>query len=110
MKEKPKPKAPVEDCLLYDEVISYIEEKYKIDTRDYSGMFKDGKHNPEKEYQDFWHLYCDDIAGNGSILYMSLNVDEDHNYPDWAKEILKLIKDEFGEYADEDTLSLWCEW
>ncbi len=69
----------------------------------------------EPEYQDFWHLYRDQIAGNGSYLWIGFEpLDEEYNpnnkysYPEWAKEILKLIKDEFS--PDGEDMKCWIEW
>lgn len=62
----------------------------------------------EPEYQNFWHLYCDDINGNDSFFYMYIGGDDDSedddsddDYPDWAKEILTLIRKEFASEEDE---------
>jgi hypothetical protein len=80
----------------YHQVISYIENKYQIDTRDCAG-----KHtgNPDAEYQDFWHWICDryDI-NNGSFFELDIadGLDYDGTYP-WVKDILTKLLDEFGE-------------
>lgn len=70
-----------------------------------------------RPYQDFWHLYCDEIAGNGSYMWLSFeplfeeyDPDDPYSYPDWAKEILRLIKDEFAPGENEWDLKCWVEW
>lgn len=59
-------------------------------------------------YCNFWQHFCDDNAGNGYEFYMGLEPKED--CPDWVKEILKLIKDEFGEYSDGEGIKFLIEW
>lgn len=62
----------------------------------------------QPEYQNFWHLYIDNINGNGSFFYMYIGENDD--YPDWAKEILALIKKEFGGTIDDDHLKFYVSW
>ena len=156
--KKPVPEKR-QDLLNYNDMIGYIEKKYKIDTRDYAGshkpetrdrclreackqvgvdyetlnedLTKANKKDPEVKkkreirikiheicdkltppYQDFWHLYCDGISGNGSEMFIGFGELEDGRkyYPEWAKEILRLIKKEFGEYIDGNELRCWVEW
>lgn len=151
--------------LNYNDMIDYIEKKYKIDTRDYAGshkpetrdrclreackqvgadyeivnedLTKADEKNPGVEkkleirrkiydiydkllppYQDFWHLYSLSISGNGSEMYIGFEeLEDDHEYypgeepyPEWAKEILRLIKKEFGKYIKDNELWCWVEW
>jgi hypothetical protein len=98
---KPKP-VERESILHYRDIIKYIEDKYKINVRDYAGHFV----TKDKPYLDFWH-YLDNkweeqLNSNGCEVY--LNLEEwlgAPETPDWVKEILLKIYDEFKEYIDD---------
>ena len=135
----------------YHQVIHYIEQKYKINVRDYANsdchfntwcdihglpqwdekgrdrgssqiFFTQYNHAPDGHaarppYQDFWHIYAEYIDGNGSYLYLSFEPlyptgdpddDEYPDYPDWAKEILTLIRDEFSPEGKD--MKCWVAW
>lgn len=87
----------------YHDVIDYIEKKYDIETRGY-------KKKEDGVYRDFWHWYidCSDIS-NGCYSHFGLYsflIDSTGYTPDWVKEILQLIYDEFK----EDEMLFWIEW
>lgn len=98
--EKPiqKTQKPAYD---WNECVSYIEEKYNIDIRNYAKKtFGQGKESDNAPYQDFWHWICemnDDIR-SGCYIEMSLwNWLDDPDTETWIKEIIKMFVDEFGE-------------
>lgn len=119
-KPTPKPRKALYD---YSEVISYIERKYKIDTRDYAGRWKetDSVKREAIPYQDFWHWVvdhnevhngCDIVLDSGQLFHeLSLcKSDEDYKTfykycPKFVLEIMKLIQDEFG-----DEVECWVSW
>src|SRR6267142_900499 len=89
----------------YTEVIDYIEKKYSINTRGYTpknGWTSEQLMNCKvglDPYLDFWHWVIErnDHLSNGSFFV--LYVDDEMSYPEtpeWVKEILQLLKDEFG--------------
>jgi hypothetical protein len=107
--KKPVPRQIHPDTLDYHDCVAWIEQKYKVDLRDYASHFKDR----DKPYLDFWHWLLDNDFSevhNGSFNLMSLNPGSAAaDPPDWVKEILKMFKDEF-DVDNEDELNFWIEW
>lgn len=100
----------------YFEVIKYIEEKYRIDTRDYYRKFSNesGCHD-YIPYCDYWHYLIDNIifeVTNGCTVILPVGqlTQEENEYtdhtPEWVKEISQLIYDEFG----EDEMNVYISW
>lgn len=104
---------------VYREVINYIEQKYNIKTDEYipkNGFTSeqlearssyDKKHD-QKPFLCFWHWVTDHHEiHNGS--HFTLWYDPDDEYvPDWAKEILKMIFDEFEpKHAEMEMYVSW---
>lgn len=96
-----KTQAPAYD---WNECVSYLEKKYKINIRDYSGSHSDDT----KPYQDFWHWICDmGEIWNGCYLEITFNEWlEDEDTPEWRKEIIRLFIKEFGDID----FRFWIEW
>lgn len=96
--DKPVAKHHHEPCLSYNEVIAYIEDKYRIDTRDYQRpSFADRDREGEDGYRDFWHWIldvCGDQVHNGAYFYLDVDGLKP-GAPLWVREILELIKKEF---------------
>ena len=113
----------------YNELIKYIETKYKLKTRDYYGCFSpsrewegptDKEGNPP--YADFWHWFIDCNGGNinnGCFAYIPSDLPwgeirddptcyEQGHTPKFVMEIIELLKQEFG--AEILTEKLWVEW
>lgn len=109
---KPSKRVPLPACYHYHDIISYIEKKYEINTRDYLGKFaRSWKKHPEDEkleYLDFWHwvIADNDDANNGSMIYIRLEESEDN--PPFVNEILALIRKEFP--REGEFLHCWVEW
>lgn len=64
----------------------------------------------EVPYLDFWHIHCDSLTGNGSELYICLDIEEYQTKDKWCAPILEYIKAEFAEYVEEDCINTWVEW
>lgn len=94
----------------YRQVIDYIEEKYKINVRDYAGKFAHPEIDDKVPYLDFWHWLIDhDFSDmyNGSYQWIWVTEHlENKKTPPWVKEILQKIYDEF----QEDDMQFWIEW
>lgn len=119
--QKPTKKQVVEDMLIYSQVIDYIEEKYDIRSRDLLGKRSSkGVHL----YVDFWHWFIDLSCNKGSLLpdgsvgFIPLSEKSAGHYSGWddinetkkeaIMDFLDILRDEFGEYADEDDiLQVW---
>ena len=41
---------------------------------------------------------------------MAIDFNKYNDAPDWVKEILDLVKKEFGEYVEDGYLDVWVEW
>jgi hypothetical protein len=107
-----KPKKQTKEYWDWRSVQKYVEAKYKICMEDYGGKFKNSKVNEEAPYLDFWHWIldrCDIHNGCYTTFYIKEWLDEkadgdeldEYVAPDWVKEILQLIYDEFGEMEME---------
>ncbi len=116
--KKPKPKHETKSSLNYNDCIHYIEEKYGIDTRDMAGSHKAAWPN-NIPYLDTWHWFLDNDFGelhNGSYQYLDINLTDwrGNPKPEHVQQVLKLISDEFGEYATgseaERLIEFWIEW
>ncbi len=94
----------------FHQVIDYIEKKYEISVRDYAGKFSNKTYDETTPYLDFWHWLIDgpfSEINNGSYQYLDLKYElENEDTPDWVKEILQKIYDEF----QEDEMEFWVEW
>lgn len=95
-----KPKKHKREYYNYNECKEYINKKYNINIEDYEGRFKDKNTNYDAKYLNFWHWLIERFnVHNGSIIEFDVEglLKESDDYtPIWAKEILKLFKDEFG--------------
>lgn len=111
--EKPVARHHDKPCLEYSEVIKYIEDKYKIKTRDYAGKFskdkgKDWDVNDTVPYQDFWHWVldvCGDQIHNPCYFYLPFDL----KCEPWVREILDKIAAEFPPDSDGG-LTFHCWW
>lgn len=118
--KKPNKKV-VKESLDYHEVIKFIEKKYKMDTRDYSGRHNG---NPDAAYEDFWHWLIDVHGGdihNGCYSYIPIDAlidstsdeyDESDaaDTPQFVKEILEMIKTEFHDDMTDGCLDVYIDW
>lgn len=114
-----KPEKKTSSYWVYREVIDYIEQKYNIQTRGYTP--KDGFTNEQledrsdydKKYNnkpdlDFWYWIINNNEINNGCLF-TLYYDPDDEYvPDWVKEILEIIFDEFEPEYDE--MEMYVSW
>jgi hypothetical protein len=91
----------------YHDITKYIEEKYKINTRDYKRKFL-AKKFTTTEYCDFWHWLIDGTdLHNNSFVNIPLYY---YNAPDWVQEILALYRKEFATTENQVYLRCWVEW
>lgn len=95
-----KPTPQTIQFLDYIQCQDYINEKYKVDLRNYAN--KTFMPDDTAPYQDFWHHLIDQNPEiqNGSFFTM-WPLDMDYVEP-WQQEIYRLFWDEFSEYADEN--------
>ena len=129
MKINKKPERQTTTHYEYNNIIQYIEEKYGIDSRDYYGSFNKKKAQPwtgeptkdsRPPYADFWHwvLEHNSECSNGSYIWFPGPLpfgeikDDPKCYtkghtPKFVMEIMKMIKDEFGDLTRE---RLWVSW
>jgi hypothetical protein len=99
--KKPVKKSHGEVCYDYNEMIDYIEHKYGIETRGY-------KQEVDGVYRDFWHWVLDhNNIHNGCYASFPEDWDDDY-YPEWTREIMRLIVAEF--YPDGEELDFWVSW
>lgn len=93
----------------YHEVMKYIQNKYGFDVRDYKGKFKGKAFDPNVEYCDFWHWYLDKHeVHNGCYSSLWLGWIDEPKTPDWVKEILVILRDEFS--PDGEEIDFWIAW
>ena len=111
---KPKKFRPMPEMLDYHKMMRYLEQKYSFEQHDVAGRFKD--RDIPKPYQNFWH-YVLDHCFYGEVhnpSHQCLDVQEkinDDMTPEWAKDIFKLIKKEFGDqFNREGELDVWVSW
>lgn len=119
MTELKKPEKKTSSYWTYREVINYIEQKYNIQTRGYSpknGFTSkqledrtdyDKKHNL-KPYLDFYHWVIDNYEVNNRCLFTLWYDPDDEHVPEWVKEILKMIFDEFEPERAE--MEMYVSW
>ena len=108
----------IKRCWNGKEMIECSDEEYERAKQDYydrCNKFNDWKKEVgEKPYQDFWHWFTEDNYGghNGSVMYFTFNriYNKEHIVPEWVQEILDMVKKEFGEYMEDDSLPVWVEW
>jgi hypothetical protein len=78
------------------EIENYLQEKTGRNFRDWAGKW-DKEKNDDIPYQDFWHWMLDNYEiTNGMIIDFTTDWDLEQPSESWVKEILTLIKDEFG--------------
>lgn len=113
--EKPQPKQH-KAYLDYHEVIDFIEDKYKIKTRDMAGVFTKNEKGELQvarnvEYLDFWHWLIDkhpEICNDSHFTIMTYNDFEYYRpIPDWVKSILDKIVAEFPPVNDGIEFHVW---
>jgi hypothetical protein len=122
-----KPKKVTRSYYGYNDIIDYIEFKYKIKTRGYTPKcgFTEKQIALEyrpKPYLDFWHWIIDYYeVNNGSSIYLDLvdnykykkesDADWDgdsEQRPRWVREIQKMIFDEFK--PKHGGMMVWIDW
>lgn len=91
-------------CYDYQQVIEWVESKYKFDARDY-------KREVDGKYKDFW-LFVVDGGEIHNGCYFGLpdlwTKDDDGEYsPWWVREILELIHKEFPDIEDQEVYLWW---
>lgn len=103
----------------YHEVIRYIEKKYDIKTDEYTpkagftseqleGRSKYDKENDRKPFLCFWHWIVDNHEIHNGSQFTLWYDPEDEYIPEWVKEIMKMIFDEFEpEYGEIDMRVSW---
>lgn len=93
----------------YEEIVDYIEAKYKVTLRGYPN-YKRGEKN-DYPYRDFWHFLCEEAEmADGGYQYIPLDYFEyDTATPEnqWVAEILEMFKTEFPELANDP---VWVSW
>lgn len=86
----------------------YIE-MYQLQRRNFEEWRKSND-IPEPEYLDFWHWFLDihdSLIHNGCFVNFGVRDGiESEDTPDWVREILKFIYNEF----QEDEMRVWIEW
>lgn len=93
-------------CYDWREVRDFINKKHRINMDDYLGKFSQG--NSEAEFLCFWHWLLDkhDEIRNGSRFDLFISDWLDSDEPEWVKDILQKIYDEFG----QDDMEFWVSW
>lgn len=111
--KKPKfiKRRPIMD---YNQMIDYIEQKYKIHTRDFAKKFVKGG-NIESEYLDYWHWLLDNCFSdihNGSSAYWNVKeIIDSEETPLWVKSITEKVYKEFHEVLDnKGGLEVLIQW
>jgi hypothetical protein len=108
--DKPVPKPPKGNLVVHwDEAEAWIETKHGVRIRDFAGRFFG---HPEAAYQNFWHsiLYHCGFIRPGGGSYFSLSLKPEDWEQDWERQIISLIKAEFGEYAQDDSIEFYIYW
>jgi len=110
--KKPKKYNPVEGVINYHDMMRYIDKKYDIDNRDYNRRFRGNK---GAKYLDFWHWLLDhcfyEVHNPCSATLNVIEMLEEDETPVWVREILTLIKIEFGDQFNEyGELNVWISW
>ena len=90
-----KPTKKTKEFYDYNEVVDYIEKKYKLEER--------------KSGDDFWKWLCEnhDWITNGCFFDIEFG-DEFYEPTENSKQILSKIQEEFA--RGEDSLEVWIEW
>jgi hypothetical protein len=65
---------------------------------------------PYLVYLDWITEHLGDNIINGKVYYLNLKEILSGNAPQWAKEITKMISDEFNQYTVNDELRIQIEW
>ena len=97
MKKLVKPKQYMEKYYEWNEMVDFIEGKYKCDIRDYANSIS--SLNDEIPYQDFWHelIEYNSEIGNNQIADIDFT-DMKKQYKDekWVRKICDMFIKEFG--------------
>ena len=97
----------------YSENIDFIEKKHNVCDRNFAGyQYGIGDTKP---HQDFWHwiLKHNDYIRNGCEAQIpgTVNCEQLERAPQWVKDIVALIEQDFGEHADPaGYIDVWIEW
>ena len=99
--DETKPKFfTLEPVIDYHDLIDYINDKYDVDYEELTG----------REYADFWDWMVDrfeEEIHNPSVIHLDIPYElEYENNPEWVKEILRLIYDEYK----IDYMRLYINW
>lgn len=113
-----KPTPSVETLIVFNliDMFRYIDEKYKIDQRNYVGKsYRKDSPDYTEPYQDFWHFLIEFIPNFNNGTYSSLIVNEgliEACEEEWQKEIARLWVTEYKEYASSDSgeVTIWVSW
>lgn len=112
---------PIPPCVNYNRMMNYIDRKYDIKNREYhenyiGDDYRGGRQPRQgrRGYLDFWHWLLDRCFYDvHNPSHQFLNVDEmleDPETPEWARQILKLIKIEFQDLFRDRGLDVWICW
>lgn len=86
--DKPSAQTVVSEQFDYHEMIEYIEEKYKIDVRDYAGKFK-GKHDYEHWLKSKNYKTAKDVP------------EQQEQYVEFVKDVVE------GRWKEPEYLDFW---
>ena len=101
--DKPVPKVR-KPCLVWDEVMGYMEKKYKIDGSEYWSWLVNPDNGPFQS------------VTNGSEDFLPvlgiLGEDDDFDFqsPDWVVQITRHIYDEFEEHIEDGGIFFYISW
>lgn len=119
MTELKKPEMRTVSYWVFREVINYIEKKYDIKTDEYTpkagftseqleGRSAYDKEHDRKPYLCFWHWITDTHEIHNGCTFTLWYDPEDEYVPEWVKEILEMIFNEFEpEYGELDMHVSW---
>lgn len=104
--QKPIPGHHSDPAYDWHDIEEWIRHKYGRELRDWAGKYGK-KPNENVEYQDFWHLICDQCdIHNGAYFYLGLDP-EDYEQ-EFAKEIVKILAEEFPDAPGD--MYCWVSW
>ncbi len=83
----------------YDDMVDFIEGKYKFNVRDYHDFKFPELAEKDRPYMDFWHFMIDKYfmeIYNGSLRQLNWQEVYDVTEEDWQREIVTYFIKEFG--------------
>ncbi len=110
-----KPAVQTKHYYVWRDARDYFEKKYKVNLEDVKGRYAGNRYTSEPDLNipmcNFWGWVSgSQEVSNGSYIHFSRDdIEDDLSQPEWKRDILTKLLEEFGEGGDQEC-SFMVDW